>query len=152
MFRCWAQILRRVKSDPSLTPRNAGESPIIYYSTKPEVMETDPKVDDLENFSTTEGTLYFWVKDTTGKYESGPPARWVADLKIRHQIEPSADKRKVTLQCTPKAEMYYTLDGSNPKDGKPYDRLRLRWAQRRSAYWFMQNQVKQPKRRFSDSA
>ncbi|WP_275368017.1 FN3 associated domain-containing protein [Xenorhabdus bovienii] len=44
----------------------------------------------------------------------------MADLKIRHQIEPSADKRKVTLQCTPKAEMYYTLDGSNPKDGQPY--------------------------------
>lgn len=28
--------------------------------------------------------------------------------------------RKVTLQCSPKAEMYYTLDGSNPKDGQLY--------------------------------
>tara|TARA_R110001592_G_scaffold363391_1_gene687076 strand:- start:41587 stop:44712 length:3126 start_codon:yes stop_codon:yes gene_type:complete len=104
----------------SLTPRNAGESPIIFYSTKPEVLESDPKVDDPENFSTTEGTLYFKVADPTGKYESGPATRWVADLKVRHQIEPSADKRKVTLQCTPKADMYYTLDGSNPKDGNPY--------------------------------
>ena len=105
----------------SLTPRNAGESPIIYYSTKPNVSESDPQVEDLENFSTGEGTLYFWVKDTTGKYESGPPTRWTAELKIRHQVEPSADKRKVTLQCMPKAEMTYTLDGSNPKDGKAYD-------------------------------
>lgn len=104
----------------SLTPRNAGESPVIYYATKPEVLETDPKIEDLENFSTAEGTLYFKVADPTGKYETGPAIRWVADLKIRHQIEPSADKRKVTLQCTPKAEMYYTLDGSNPKDGQPY--------------------------------
>ncbi|MCM7504754.1 anti-phage-associated DUF499 domain-containing protein [Enterobacter kobei] len=104
----------------SLTPRNAGESPVIYFSTKPEVLDTDPKVDDLENFSTGEGTLYFKVADPTGKYECGPATRWVADLKIRHQIEPSADKRKVTLQCTPKAEMYYTLDGSNPKDGQLY--------------------------------
>lgn len=104
----------------SFTPRNAGESPVIYYSTKPDVIATDPKVDDFENFSTSEGTLYFKVEDPTGKYESGPATRWIADLKIRHQVEPFADKRKVTLQCTPKAEIYFTLDGSNPKDGHPY--------------------------------
>ncbi len=104
----------------SLTPRNAGESPGIHYSTKPDVNENDPQVDDLENFSTEEVTLYFWVKDTTGKYESDAPTRWMAELTIRHQVEPSADKRKVTLRCTPKAEMTFTLDGSNPKYGKIY--------------------------------
>jgi hypothetical protein len=105
----------------SLTPRNAGESPVIHYSTKPEVCDADPQVDDLENFNSSEGTLYFLVKDPSGKYESGPATRWVADLKIRHQVEPLADKRKITLQCTPKAEMLYTIDGSNPKDGEAYD-------------------------------
>lgn len=105
----------------SLTPRNAGESPIIHYSTKPEVLDTDPQVEDLESFSSTEGTLYFSVRDPSGKYETGPATRWVADLKIRHQIEPLADKRKITLQCTPNADMLYTLDGSNPKDGKDYE-------------------------------
>lgn len=105
----------------SLTPRNAGESPIIHYATTPEVSDNDPQVDDPENFTTTEATLYFWVKDTTGKYESGPPVRWTAELKIRHQVEPAADQRKITLQCTPKAEMTYTLDGSNPKDGQHYN-------------------------------
>lgn len=105
----------------SLTPRNSGESPVIHYSTKPEVLESDPQVEDLENFSSSEGTLYFWVKDPTGTYESGVPTRWVADLKIRHDVAPQADKRKITLQCTPNAEMLYTLDGSNPKDGQTYD-------------------------------
>ncbi len=105
----------------SVTPRNAGESPAIHYSTNPQVSDSDPRVEDPDNFSTAEGTLYFWVKDTTGKYDSGPPARWTAELKIRHQIEPAADKRKVTLQCTPAAEMTYTLDGSNAKEGKRYD-------------------------------
>ena len=104
----------------SLTPRNAGDSPAIHYSIKPEVMETDPQVKDPDNFGTPEGTLYFLVKDPTGKYETGEPTRWVAELKIRHQVKPSADKRKVTLQCTPKAEMTYSLDGTNPKDGKKY--------------------------------
>jgi hypothetical protein len=109
------------ESQLSLTPRNAGESPVIYYSTKSEVTEADAQVEDLENFSSTQGTLYFSVKDPSGKYETGPTTRWLADLKIRHQVEPLADKRKITLQCTPSAQMFYTLDGSNPKDGKVYD-------------------------------
>ena len=105
----------------SLTPRHAGESPVVYYSTRRENLDKSTQVDDLDSFRTSEGTLYFMVKDTTGQYESGPPVRWLAELKIRHQIEPAADKRKVTLQCTPKAELFYTLDGSNQKDGTPYE-------------------------------
>ena len=105
----------------NLTPRHAGESPVIYYATKPERIESSTQVDDLDNFTTAEGTLYFLVKDTTGQYETGSPVRWLAELKIRHQVEPAADKRKVTLHCTPKAELFYTVDGSNPKDGTPYE-------------------------------
>ncbi|MBY5501272.1 DUF499 domain-containing protein [Rhizobium leguminosarum] len=104
----------------SLTPRNAGDSPIVQYSTKPEVTEADPRVEDLDNFSTSEGSLYFWVKDPTGKFESGAPVRWMAELKIRHQVDPAADKRRVTLQSTPRAAITYSLDGSNPKDGTEY--------------------------------
>ena len=109
------------KSRLNLTPRNAGDSPIVHYQPRPEVTETDPQVDDLDNFSTGEGSLYFWVRDPTGKYESGPPVAWVADLKIRHQVEPAADKRRITLESTPRADMTWSLDGSNPKDGARYD-------------------------------
>ncbi len=115
-----------VKSDTgetvlSLTPRHAGASPVIHWSTKPEVTDQDPKVEDPDNFTTKEGTLYFWVKDTTGEYESAPPVRWLADLKIRHQVEPVADRRRVRLEATPRADLFYTLDGSNPKDGARYE-------------------------------
>ncbi|HFZ2222869.1 AAA family ATPase [Pseudomonas aeruginosa] len=105
----------------SLTPRHAGDSPIVYWSSKPDVSEKDNKVEDLDNFATGEGTVYFMVKELTGRYESGPATRWLADLKIRHQVEPAADKRRVTLAATPHAEIFYTLDGSNPKDGARYD-------------------------------
>lgn len=105
----------------SLTPRHAGESPIVYWSNKPDVTDKDNKVEDLDNFATAEGTVYFMVKEPTGRYESGPPTRWLADLKIRHQIEPAADKRRVVLAATPRADLFYTLDGSNPKDGTRYD-------------------------------
>jgi len=89
--------------------------------TKPDVSPKDKKVEDLDNFATSEGTLYFMVKEPTGKYESGPPTRWLADVKIRHQVEPAADRRKVTLAATPRSELFYTLDGSNPKDGARYE-------------------------------
>ncbi|MBY6226422.1 DUF499 domain-containing protein [Ferrimonas balearica] len=109
------------ESTLSLTPRNAGDSPVIYYAPKPQVTEANSQVEDIDSFTTTEGTLYFLVKDPSGKFETGTPTRWVADLKIRHQVEPLADKRKITLQCTPQADLLYTLDGSNPKDGKAYN-------------------------------
>jgi hypothetical protein len=105
----------------SLTPRHSGESPVVYVSTTPDVSEADTKVEDLESFLTTEGTLYFMAQDPTGKYEVGTAARWLADLKIRHQVSPAGDKRTVILQCTPQAEIHYTLDGANPKDGKLYE-------------------------------
>src|SRR5690606_25369170 len=35
--------------------------------------------------------------------------------------EPAGDKRLVRLEATPRAEIYYTLDGSNPRDGTRYD-------------------------------
>ena len=105
----------------SLTPRHGGDSPVVYYSTRPDVSERDQKVEDLDNFTTGEGTLYFWVKEPTGQYDSAPPVRWLADLKIRHQVEPAADKRYVRLEAAPRAELFYTLDGSNPKDGIRYD-------------------------------
>jgi hypothetical protein len=105
----------------SLTPRHGGDSPVVYYSTRPDVSERDQKVEDLDNFTTGEGTLYFWVKEPTGHHDSAPPVRWLADLKIRHQVEPAADKRYVRLEATPFASLFYTLDGSNPKDGNRYD-------------------------------
>ncbi|TAL91807.1 MAG: DUF499 domain-containing protein [Candidimonas sp.] len=105
----------------SLTPRHAGESPVVYWSTKPDVSDQDNKVEDLDNFTTGEGTVYFLVKEPTGRYESAPATRWLADLKIRHQVDPAADKRRVTLAVAPSADIFYTLDGSNPKDGTRYD-------------------------------
>lgn len=105
----------------SLTPRHAGESPVVLYAMRPEGLINGQAIDDLDSFSTTEGTLYFLARDTTGRYETGAPVRWTAELKIRHQLEPAADKRRVTLACTPKANLTYTLDGANPRDGIPYE-------------------------------
>ena len=105
----------------SITPRHAGSSPIVLFSEKPEIDDDAAKVDDLDNFKTEAATLYFKVVDPTGRYESADPVRWIADIKIRHQVEPVGDRRRVVLESTPAAHMRYTLDGSNPVDGRDYE-------------------------------
>lgn len=105
----------------TLTPRNCGASPIIHYSHTPKVSTSDPVVDDLDNFTTTAATLYFLAVDNEGQHEIGEPKRWLADLVIRHEVRAAADKRRVELKCVPQAELYYTLNGSNPKEGTRYE-------------------------------
>jgi hypothetical protein len=104
----------------SLTPRNAGDSPRVYVAKTAAVFEQDTQVQDLEDYRTTEATLYFIAEDSTGKYQIGEPTRWTADLTVRHELHKVADTRKVELRCTPAAEMRYTLDGTNAKEGTVY--------------------------------
>jgi hypothetical protein len=104
----------------SLTPRNAGDSPRVYVAKTTAVSTQDEQIQDLEDYRTKEATLYFIAEDSTGKYETGEPTRWTADLTIRHEVHKIADSRKVELRCTPTAEMRYTLDGTNPKEATPY--------------------------------
>ena len=104
----------------SLTPRNAGDSPRVYVAKTAAVSDQDHQVQDLEDYRTPEATLYFIAVDSAGKYQVGEPTRWTADLTVRHEVLNIADSRKVELRCTPAAEMRYTLDGTNPKEGTIY--------------------------------
>ena len=104
----------------SLTPRNAGDSPRVHVSTRADVSEQDERIDNLEDYRTTAATLYFLAVDGTGKYQVGEATRWTAELTIRHEIHSVGDGRKVELRCTPPAELRYSLDGTNPKEGTPY--------------------------------
>lgn len=85
----------------ALIPRNAGDSPRVYVAKTAAVTDQDEQVQDLEDYRTSEATLYFIAEDSTGKYEIGEPTRWTADLTVRHEIHKVADIRKVELRCTP---------------------------------------------------
>ncbi len=105
----------------SLNPKNAGPAPKVHFSATPNVSETDAVAEDLEAFRTKYPTLYFLTVDTTGEHETGEPTRWVARIKIRHQVHDCVDHRKVELQATPPAEIRYTTDGTNPREGRICD-------------------------------
>jgi len=106
----------------TLTPRNSGSSPVVHYAETANVSVNDPVVADLECFVTKAATLYFLAIDSSGQHESGQPQRWVAELKIRHQVRAISDQRVLELQCIPDAKITYTLDGSNAKDGQVYEK------------------------------
>ncbi len=105
----------------SLTPSHSGPSPKVHYATTAAVSEADPVVDDLDAFRTKEPTLYFRAFDTMGNHASGEPKRWVAKLKVRYQVREYSDHRKVELAVTPAAEIRYTTDATNPREGRVYD-------------------------------
>jgi hypothetical protein len=107
----------------SLNPKYAGSAPKVYYSLTPEVNESSPVVEDLESFRTKEPTLYFLAQDPSGKYAAGEPKRWVAKLKVRHQVDGHVDHRTVSLTVTPseKSKIQYTIDGTSPRNGRVYD-------------------------------
>jgi hypothetical protein len=105
----------------SLTPRNAGDSPRVYVLETNAVSEQDEQVQDLDDYRTTEATLYFIAVDATGTYQTGPATRWTADLAVRHELHALADTRKVELRCTPAGELRYSIDGTNPKEGARYE-------------------------------
>lgn len=103
-----------------ITPINAGNSPVIHVSESPDVDTSSPIVDDPECFTTKAGTLYFLVVDQEGVHESAEPTRWVAKLEMKHQPETIGTQRFVRLACSHAADISYTLDGSNPKEGTLY--------------------------------
>ncbi|MEL7078146.1 MAG: anti-phage-associated DUF499 domain-containing protein [Cyanobacteria bacterium J06648_1] len=105
----------------NLCPKHSGPAPKVHYGTAPTVSEADPVVDDLDAFRTKEPTLYFLAIDTTENHAPGEPQRWVAKLKIQHQIHDLPDHRTVKLAVTPPAKIQYTTDGTSPRNGRIYD-------------------------------
>ncbi len=66
--------------------------------------------------------LYFLIKDPTAQYETGEPKEWVNKLKIicpKEEIQ--RDSRIIELRVLPRGEVRYSLDGSNPREGKKID-------------------------------
>lgn len=105
-----------------LSTKNAGQEPRIHYATTPEVSEQDPVVENPESFRTDQATLYFLAVDPTGAHEPGEPTRWVTRFDIRHQTRAEPMHREEEIAVTPQPEVIrYTLDGTNPREGRIYD-------------------------------
>ena len=123
-----AQIVRESEPDDEgrvrlqVNPMNAGPTPRIHYAEGSTVSESSPLL--TENpLSTTALRIAFLVVDRSGQFETGEPDVWENRLVLRNQLHEEGEERRIELFVAPRGEIRYTLDGSEPREGTPYEGL-----------------------------
>ena len=105
-----------------VNPVNAGPAPRIHYAEDSVVSDASPLLKD-NPLSTTALRVSFLVVDVSGQYETGDPVTWANKLVLRNQllnVVKERGGRTVELHVAPRGDIRYTLDGSEPRDGRPY--------------------------------
>ena len=103
-----------------VNPVNAGPAARIHHAEDSSVSESSPVLKENPH-STTALRVSFLVCDPSGQYETGDPVVWMNRLVLRNHLREVGNKRQVELFVAPRGEIRYTLDGSEPRDGEPYD-------------------------------
>ena len=103
-----------------VNPMHAGPAPRIHYAEDSNVSELSPLLKE-NPLSTTALQVAFLMIDPSGQYETGDPVVWKNQLVLRSNLDEKGSKRQVALFVAPRGEIRYTLDGSEPRDGQPYD-------------------------------
>lgn len=103
-----------------INPQNAGPAPRVYYAEDVSVSEASKQLTD-QTLTTTALRVNFLVRDPSGQYETGDPITWANKLVLRTGLSEQAGKRMVELFVAPRGSIRYTLDGSEPREGLPYE-------------------------------
>jgi len=103
-----------------VNPVNAGPTPRIHYAEGGAVSESSPILKD-NPFLTSALRVSFLVCDPSDQYETGDPVVWTNTLVLRNRLTEQGGKRQVELFVAPRGEIRYTLDGSEPRNGIPYE-------------------------------
>ncbi len=102
-----------------INTQNAGPAPKIYYEEDGHVSEESPRLKD-QTLVTNALKVEFLVVDPSGQFETGDPVTWTNKLIIRSNLVEKEGKRFVELFVAPRGKLRYTLDGSEPREGKEY--------------------------------
>ena len=103
-----------------INPQNAGPVPRIHFAEDGPVTEACPLLKD-QALTTSALRVTFLVLDPSGQFETGDPVTWTNKLVLRNQLTEKAGKRQVELLVAPRGSIRYTLDGSEPREGTPYE-------------------------------
>lgn len=96
---------------------NAGPSARIHYAENGAVSASSPMLKD-DVLKTNAYRVQFLAVDPNGQFDTGEVFTWKNRLVIDAKMD--KDSRKVQLFVAPAAEIRYSLDGSEPRNGKPY--------------------------------
>jgi hypothetical protein len=103
-----------------VNPVNAGPAPRIHYAEEGAVSESSPLLKE-NPYTTAALRVAFLVCEPSGQYETGDPVVWTNRLVLRNRLTEQGGKRRVELLVAPRGEIRFTLDGSEPRNGTPYE-------------------------------
>lgn len=96
---------------------NAGPSARIHYAEDDAVSTSSPVLKD-ETLKSKAYRVQFLAVDPNGQFDTGDVTTWTNRLTIRALF--NASTRQVELLVAPPAELKYTLDGSEARNGIDY--------------------------------
>jgi hypothetical protein len=120
------QIIPETEPDDSgrvrlrVNPQNAGPAPRIFYAEDDQVTDSSKQLKD-QVLTTNALHVSFLIQDPSGQYETGNPITWSNKLIIRNELKENSGERCVELFVAPKGLIRYSLDGSEPRNGIPYE-------------------------------
>ena len=101
--------------------QNAGPAPRIHFAEEKPVTEASPQIQD--NMMTTKALrVNFLAVDPSGQFDTGDVITWSNKLTLRSFLEERSGKRFVSLLVAPVGTIRYTLEGSEPREGMPYEK------------------------------
>ena len=103
-----------------INPHYAGPAPQIHYAEESPVSESSPQIKD-QTLTTSALRVNFLVVDPSGQYETGDPVLWSNTLVLRSKLSEQNGERSVELFVAPRGSIRYTLNGSEQRDGTPYE-------------------------------
>jgi hypothetical protein len=104
-----------------VNPQNAGPAPRIYYAEDITVSEANPQIKD-QILVTNALRVNFLVVDPSSQYETGDVVTWSNKLVLRNFLRDDNGTRAVELLVAPQGNIRYTLNGSEPREGIPYEK------------------------------
>ncbi len=102
-----------------VTPLNGGPAPRVHFAEDGSVTPGSPKLEE-STLETTALRVQFLAVDPSGQYETGERVIWTRKLKLRSELVEKGGKRTLSLFVAPRGGIRYTLDGSEPRHGTPY--------------------------------
>jgi hypothetical protein len=102
-----------------ISPLNAGPRPIIYFHENGPVTKESSKINEL-SLRTNAVKVQFLVVDPTDQFETGEPVVFINSLRLRTNLQTRDGKRFVELLVAPNAEIRFTLDGTEARNGTRY--------------------------------
>ena len=113
----FVQVLKRNDDTGEVTlkivPKNAD---VVHYEIGSDATTGSMKIDDLNQFVTSDLKVSFLAVDSKENHETGSTYLWKNVITLKQRLYQSGNDKMCELKAAPDAEIKYTTDGSDPKN------------------------------------